>query len=254
MNVYRLQRAAMLASVAACTAITPAVNGTSAAQSAEITTKGNSVATLTVSIRAQGQPLAGSRVEVSPDSSYATILESSWTDTLGLATFNALPFGEIFLRVRRIGYDVQRRVVSIAARNTHFVVEMKPYDPEAWRREAGRIFQEQLKAARARPRHWYCTVPPDSVHAAALAAVGLREGMRPYLGLPPDSASFVNSFRALQPEECRGIARAMDRSYGLIDDTLYVFRVGKAFWFPRLGYGILADSTGRILMGFVVPD
>jgi hypothetical protein len=122
------------------------------------------------------------------------------------------------------------------------------------RQERYRVFQKELAAARSRPRRWNCDVPLDTVRAQASAALDLRASMQPYLGIPPDSASFIRSFRGVDPAECRRIAEAVDRSYGLVDDKVFAFRIGNAFWFPRLGDGTLTNEAGKILVSYVVPD
>jgi hypothetical protein len=209
---------------------------------------------LTVHVQSHGTPLPGARVEVAADTSFANGLRIVFADSLGISSFDSVTLGRAFIRIRSIGYLQRMDTVAITGRMQPVSVEMKPSEAMAEREEQSRIFRERLALARSRPRHWNCFSPRDTLRSEALTALHLRPSMQPYLGIADDTVAFLHGFRAVEGAECVRIAKAVDRRFGLIDDELRVFGIGKTYWFPRLGYGTLTDRYGKVLIRYVVPD
>ena len=188
----------------------------------------------------------------------SAVVRTTRTHSDGRFDFDRVASGEYHLHVRRIGYDQYDNPITLVGPvdSVHVVL----VDGRARRDSiASADFERRLAGARARPRHWNCNVPSADVHSRALAAyqeflgTSRTEKFGRDFGMPSARDAFLHDFRAVtDARECRRLAEAVDRQQGLIDDQLYVFRVGRVYFFPGPEGGMIVDRSGKIITFFVV--
>jgi hypothetical protein len=123
----------------------------------------------------------------------------------------------------------------------------------------GRDAKSVAKSALA--RHWDCRVTDHEVHNAAILAYNrFLGGDAPAMldsahvyGIPFTRDGFFNDFRRVTDAgECRRIASAIDKQFGLLEEQLRVFRVGKVYFFPDFGDGgMVVGLDGKVLAIYV---
>lgn len=188
----------------------------------------------------------------------SAVVRTARTHSDGRFDFDGVASGEYRLRVRRIGYDPYDNSIQLVGPVDSIRVVL--VDGRATRDSIAHAdFERRLAAARARPRHWNCNVPSADVHSRAVAAYyeffstpGMETLGREY-GMPSERDAFLRNFRTVSDaRECRRLAEALDRQQGLIDDQLYVFRVGRVYFLPGPDGGMIVDLSGKIIAVFMV--
>jgi hypothetical protein len=180
------------------------------------------------------------------------------TPSTGAFEFVPVPAGDYRLRVRRIGLAMAERSIALNGPRDSVRVELRDNSQilDSLRRLD---FERRLASARARPRHWDCSVSARDVafeaqRAYTLLAPPFEEASSNDYGLPRSREAFRRDFRAIRDRaECRRLAAALDRQIGLPDDTLYVFRVGRIYFLPAFG-DMVVSLDGKVLVVFVVPS
>src|SRR5262249_43655325 len=176
---------------------------------------------------------------------------------------DSVPVGEYRLRVLRIGYEAYDRHVAMTGPADSIRIEMLEFGRlRDSLREAD--YKRRLAAARARPRHWDCRVPSGELRKVAEATYegffGSNDAMREAgieYGMPPERSAFIHDFRVVKADECRRLGEAFDRQNGLVQDQLFVFRVGKIYWFPgdgNHGDPMAVGLDGKIIGVWVVGN
>jgi hypothetical protein len=179
----------------------------------------------------------------------------------GRFAFDSIPIGEYELRVRRIGLVGQQRALSITGAADTVRVELQSAaDVDSLQQAA---LQRKLADARSRPRRWTCRVSDDDIRTTAAASADrfLGDAYRgssffSEMGLPATRAAFLRDFRGVRDTtECRRLLEAIDRQFGLVDDQLRVFRIGRVYFFPDFGDGgMFVGLDGKILGILIVPS
>jgi hypothetical protein len=175
--------------------------------------------------------------------------------TDGRFELHGLPHGAYQLRVRKLGIaPFEGRAVLASPVDTIRVTmgSIRAALDSAAVRERERL----LAAARARPRHWNCRTTEAerrSTAESAFAALTRGDYSKRY-AIPADSGAFHRDFRrVVSARECRRLAAALDRDFGLIDDDLVVFRVGRMYFLPGYGSGgMMVGLDGKVIGVFII--
>jgi hypothetical protein len=153
-----------------------------------------------------------------------------------------------------VGFEQARESVILGASDSvHRDIAISVADfQKAVIEKQQREFRAALETARSRPRHWTCERRRSEVIRQAKEWLWLAEAAANNNDweVPTDSARFVRDFRPITSQsECNRIAAAVDSSYGLIQDHVAIFRVGKIHLLPELN--AVADERGVVTSVFV---
>lgn len=214
-------------------------------------------------VEESGNPVGDARVELSRDSS---VIRRATTNLDGLFSFDSLAIGAYRLRVLRVGYVIADSQLALLGPIDSVRVQLQdPRRIQAAKDSLNRIaWAKRLAAARARARHWDCTTSAADLRSIALEAFsrfpgdptqGMHDAAREY-GMPMDSATFLRDFRPVASRaECRRLAESIDRQWGLVDDHLKIFRIGKVYYLPDFGDGgTIVALSGKIIAVYIVPS
>jgi hypothetical protein len=192
------------------------------------------------------------------------VVRSVRTRADGRFEFDHLPTGDYRVRVSREGMNPQEQMVRLAgpADTIRFQVRDRSTADATQSSESFSSSDSVRRvSARGQGRHWDCRVTDHEVHNAAILAYNrflgadapsLADSARAF-GLPYTRDGFLNEFRRVSdPTECRRIASAIDKQYGLTDQNLRVFRVGKIYFFPDFGDGgMVVGLDGKVLAIYI---
>jgi hypothetical protein len=183
------------------------------------------------------------------------VVRSARTRADGRFEFEHIATGDYRVRVVRDGMPAQEQVVRLAGPADTIRFQLRDASPAAI--DSGR----RVATTANRGRRWECNVTDHEVHNAAILAYNrFLGGDAPTmidsartLGLPYTRDGFMSDFRRVSdPGECRRIASAIDKQYGLVDQNLRVFRVGKIYFFPDFGDGgMVVGLDGKVLAIYI---
>jgi hypothetical protein len=177
--------------------------------------------------------------------------------------FDSVPHGAYQLRVRKLGLAAHEQPLRVSAPVEQVRVELR--HASAIADSIRRAEYERRRAlARARRRNWGCGASERSRRADAATAfvffVGdrgdaLSEQAREY-GMATERRAFVRDFRPVSDaRECRRLAEAIDRQYGLVNDRFRAYRVGRVYFLPEFGdSGMVVGLDGTILAVYIIPS